>query len=263
MLMITILAMTIAELAQLTVAVGTVVGMTVAVVRWLLKRYVISLERSTAATPAIVQLRTKQDEHADKLDTLIDGVGEFKTNLDSHMEVEESIRKDEYELVQKMQRTLNALSSSNEKDHGIIFKHLKKSEDAAIELAINTVKSMSISDSTPTLIYRTTPGNYELLWHNPAWTEWTGLELDESRAGGDLLAVAEGDRKTVGPTVEDIGQRKEEMDLEYHMINPKTGESIGYIWAHAYPIHTTREEEWFYVSRIKMIDPAPGYERLA
>jgi hypothetical protein len=267
MMIAIILALTLIEFSQVSAALVAVIAGLAAAIRFIVKKYTKNLAAKTTAHPTVVELKENQkiltdsaEAHTSKLDEVISGLDEFKEGLDTHMDKEEKVRKKEYVVIQAIQKKLDEGSKTNKDDHTAIFTYLDKMKDGQVEQALNVVKSMAIGDKVPTLLYKTSPGEYKLIWHNNAWTEWTGLDMDDSRAGGDILSVHPDDRPTIEPSVEETGQLKEEVDVHYMLVRPKTGEKVGRVWAHGYPIHTADEAAWYYVSRIRMVEPEPGFE---
>jgi PAS domain-containing protein len=120
-----------------------------------------------------------------------------------------------------------------------------------VETALNIIKAGGRVDPHPTLIYKITRDGYRLMWCNAAWTEWTGLDFEESASGMDLETVDAAVREDVGAVVSRAGQAKIEMDLEYDLYRPHTGEMWGRIWVHGHPIHVADPEAWYYVSRLR------------
>lgn len=254
-----ILSLTLVDYSQLAVSFMAIVAGVLTVVRYTIKKYTVNLHKRTTVHPVVVELKENQallfdsaEKQHEKLDLVLAGVTDART-----------VREEESKVIQAIQKKLDEGVNNNIREHGAIFERLDRFSDEQVEQALNVVKSIAIGDSTPTLLYKTTPGEYGLIWHNKAWTEWTGLEIEDTRAGGDILAVHEDDRVVIEPSVEETGQLKEEIDITYMMVRPKTGEKVGKVWAHGYPIHTANDEAWYYVSRLKMIEPEPNWEHLS
>ena len=156
-------------------------------------------------------------------------------------------REKEYATVIALQRSIDS-----------VLVNQDRLAAAQIEHSLGIVKGLAATDECPVLIYKTTPGEYGVIWTNTAWTEWTGLDLEETQAGGDLMAVKEGtQRDLIEPEVFTSGQEQDIVDVKYTMIKPKTGEEVGYVWAHGETMRTYNEEEWYYVARIKMAEEEP------
>jgi len=250
-IILAIIAFSIPEIAQIAIAVTTIGTITIAAIRWIMKKYVISLERQTASTPAITELKAQandlMNEHVDhnkKLDNIVVAIQDFKKDLSGHMNENDRDRDKEYATVVGLQKSIDS-----------VLVNQDKLAAAQTEHSLSIVKGLATTDECPVLIYRTTPGEYGVQWVNQAWTKWTGLNLEETQAGGDVMAIKEGtQRDLVEPEVYASGQDKELVDVKYTMIKPKTQEEVGPVWAHGYPMHTYDENVWYYIARIKKDD---------
>lgn len=166
------------------------------------------------------------------------------------LSMDENDRVHEMLIEQLQDLKIDDLRKSSQK----IFNELNKMSDNQLLQAMNIVKGIAYTDTNPVLIYKTSPGKYELIWINPAWTEWTGLNLEESASGGDLLAVEEEEREVLGPSIFETGQSKGVIDVKYTLIKPKTHEIVGRVWAYGYPMNVDREDAWYYVSRLRKVE---------
>lgn len=194
-------------------------------------------------------------EHAERLTTFEEILEELSTKFQTHMDNEEVALALVTDLGEELKEAdkaahgkLNCMIETVMKKQGDIL-------DSQIEVALNIVKSMGITDPNPVLIYKTVPGSYAAQWVNEAWTEWTGLDLEDTRSGGDMLAVQDDERGVVGPSVTETGQMKEAVDVKYTMVQPYNHDKVvGRVWAHGYPIHTQDPNAWYYVTRIRKIE---------
>jgi len=177
------------------------------------------------------------------------------TKLETHMDEELEVREEEYNLIQES-------IDENKVQHDKIFDKIEivmatqnKSAHRQVENTLSMVRGLYRLDPEPVLIYKTDPENWRAIWCNIAWTEWTGLSLEETRAGGDLLAIKhDSEREVIEPAVTQTGRAKEEMNFEYVLQNPSTEKVIGRVSAHAEVIDPYNDQYWYYIARIALLD---------
>ena len=171
------------------------------------------------------------------------------------MEEENEVRAEEYKLIQESIDT-------NTTDHAKIFKKIDTimetqgvSVQRQVENTLSMVKSLYKTDEAPVLIYKVDSEGWQAIWANETWSKWTGLSIEQTRAGGDLKSIKnDAERDIIEPTITQTGQAKEEMNVEYTLQNPTTKEVIGRVAAHAEMMDPYNGKYWYYVARLTLLE---------
>jgi len=238
----------VTDYTEIFLGVTAIIGVLLGLSRWIVKK-IEAANRDDVQLQAIIKGQEK----------LVGGVTKTNEDLKEHMEEEKVIREEEYNLIQENINT-------NTEDHTKIFEKIdiimetqSISAHRQVENTLSMVKSLYKLDEAPVLIYKVDPENWRAIWANETWTRWTGLSLEETRAGGDLSAIKEdSEREIIEPTVTQTGRAKEEMNLEYTLQNPTTKEVIGRVSAHAEMIDPYNGEYWYYVARLALLEEYEG-----
>lgn len=232
-------------------SVLSIIAILAGFIKWTASR-IISVVQDNAAGEA--RLQNFESTLKINKDTLV----ELSGALQEHMATEEDVS-------EKISSLVDELNESNQQDHEQLLLKLDALATAGLESAIGVIRSIHTTDVDPTMIYKIVPEGerdppFECIWHNEAWTEWTGLSLSQSQSGGDMRAITEAEYPVVEADVTRLGQEKMPMDVFYTMVRPlEDDEVVGKVWAHAYPIHTSNELEWYYVSKLRMMEPSDWF----
>jgi hypothetical protein len=232
------------DYTEIFLGVAAVVGVVFGFSKWLVKK-IEAAHSEDEQLQEIIEGQKKLDK----------GMSLGQKKLEEHMEEENKVRAEEYKLIQESIDT-------NADDHSKIFTKIdsimenqQKSKHRQVQNTLAMVKSLYTTDDAPVLIYKVDPQEWRAVWCNIAWTKWTGLSLEETRAGGDLKAIKhDEEREIIEPTVTRSGRAKQEMNVEYTLQNPVTHEEVGVVQAHAELIDPENGEFWYYVARLVLIE---------
>ena len=80
-----------------------------------------------------------------------------------------------------------------------------------------------------------------------------GLSLSEAIAGGVWLTIEESEREIIKAAAETQAQMREDYVGEYMLMNPKTHQPIGKVYAEGNYIAGSRPDTWFYLNTVQLM----------
>lgn len=134
-----------------------------------------------------------------------------------------------------------------------LIYRLESLETSVKRNQVHMMKALAASDTVPTMLYEVEHQEYKLLWANRAYLTLVGLSLSEAIAGGVWLTIEESEREIIKAAAETQAQMREDYVGEYMLMNPKTHQPIGKVYAEGNYIAGSRPDTWFYLNTVQLM----------
>lgn len=167
---------------------------------------------------------------------------QMERKLDKHMDIEETLRKEEYEQVQSLATDLRKMWKSNHEAH------------------MRIVEALAAGQSEPYYLLRADgtdlgPQGYEWVWSNHAYFELMDVTPAEARNHEYWFRLPDEDRERIQQTVEVAVASKERWEGTFDLLD-RHGVLKGQAVASQVPIEAPDQATYF-VGTVQLVDAKP------
>lgn len=206
-------------------------------------KFFIGIEKTSALPEVIANQNTimELNKVSDiKLDETLVAIADISQALKDHMIEEERMRSTEKDLVRTLVEQVESLSKT-------VSHNSSKIANVVFRQAV-------FADSMAYYTMEKSGDEWNWTWGNKAYLDLTGLTAERAMSGHYWDVVKEDEREWVTDYANDVGERSEPLDLDFTLVNTKTGEE-NQVRILAWPLHDNDGNAIVYLGAIeKKID---------